>query len=110
VQHTGPEGRSFASGDPSDFFSLDLAAGQVITLYVSEAADAQLDLALYDASQALVDAAFGPAAVESVTAPADGAYFVEVRAVANASMYNLTVGQPTPDAAKYALRLSDEFV
>ena len=110
VQHTGPEGRSFANGDPSDFFSVDLASGQVITLYVSEPAGAELDLALYDASQALVDESLGPAAVESVSAPADGTYFVEVRAVANASMYNLTVGQPAPAAAKYALRLSDEFV
>jgi serine protease len=110
VQHTGPQGRSFANGDPSDFFSVDLASGQVITLYVSESAGVELDLALYDAGQALVDESLGPAAVESVSAPADGTYFVEVRAVANASMYNLTVGQPAPAAAKYALRLSDEFV
>ena len=107
---TGPQGRSFANGDPSDFFSIDLAAGQVITLYVSEATGAQLDLTLYDANQALIDASLGPAAVESVTAPADGTYFVEVRAVGGASMYNLTIGQPAPAAAKNALRLSDEFV
>lgn len=78
---TGPQGRSFANGDPSDFFSVDLAAGQVITLYISEATGAQFDLALYDANQALIDASLGPAAVESVTAPADGTYFAEVRAV-----------------------------
>ena len=108
---TGPQGRSFANGDPTDFFSVDLAAGQVITLYIiSEATGAQFDLALYDANQALIDASLGPAAVESVTAPADGTYFVEVRAVGGASMYNLTVGQPAPAAAKNALRLSDEFV
>jgi serine protease len=110
LPETGPEGRSFASGDPSDFFSLDLAAGQVITLYVSEATGVQLDLVLYDANQTLIDASLGPAAVESVTAPADGSYFVEVQAVGGASLYNLTVGQPAPAAAKYALRLSDEFV
>jgi serine protease len=110
VLKTGPQGRSFTNGDPADFFSVDLAAGQVITLYVSGATGADLDLALYDANQALVDASIGPAAVESVSAPADGTYFVEVRAVENASMYNLTVGQPAPAAAKNALRLSDEFV
>ena len=110
LPETGPEGRSFANGDPSDFFSLDLAAGQVITLYVSEATGAQLDLVLYDANQAIVDASLGPADVLSVTAPANGTYFVEVQAVGGASLYNLTVGQPAPAAAKYALRLSDEFV
>lgn len=110
LPQTGTEGRSFTNGDPADFFSVDLAAGQAITLYVSEAGIAHLDLALYDANQVLVDESLGPAAVESVSAPADGTYFVEVRAVEDASMYNLTVGQPAPAAAKYALRLGDEFV
>jgi len=110
LMQTGPQGRSFTNGDPTDFFSVDLAAGQVITLYVSETTGAQLDLALYDANQALVDMSLGPAAVESVTAPADGNYLVEVKSVGGASMYNLTVGQPAPALAKNAPQLSDEFV
>jgi serine protease len=110
LPQTGSPGRSSPNGDPTDFFSVDLAAGQVITLYISDATIAQLDLALYDANEALVDESLGPAAVESVAAPADGTYFVEVRAVVDASMYNLTAGQPAPAAAEYALRLSDEFV
>ena len=110
LPQTGPPGRSLTNGDPLDFFSVDLAAGQAITLYVSEATGVHLDLALYDANQALVDESLGPAAVELVAAPTDGTYFVEVRAVEKASTYNLTVGQPAPAAANYALRLSDEFV
>jgi serine protease len=110
LAQTGSPGRSFANGDPADVFSVDLAAGQAINLFTGEPAGAELDLSLYDASQTLVDASLGPAAVKSVTAPAAGAYFVEVRAVAGASMYNLTVGQPAPAAARDALQLSDEFV
>ncbi|MCK7504175.1 MAG: hypothetical protein MZV70_08785 [Desulfobacterales bacterium] len=45
-----------------------------------------------------------------MTAPADGTYFVEVRAAGGASMYNLTIGQTGTGGGYKCPRLSDEFV
>lgn len=106
----GFDGRSFTAGDVVDFFRVELAAGQIIALYVGGYPEGQLDLTLYNSSQVVVDEALGPAEVLALTAPADGTYYVEVRPSANASLYNLTVGQPAPATAKYGLRLSDDFV
>lgn len=110
LPQTGFAGRSSTNGDPSDFFAVDLSTGQAITLYISDSSEADLDLVLYDANQTIVDAAVGPAAVKSLTAAVDGTYFVEVRAAAGASIYNLTIGRPAPAAAANVPRLSDEFV
>jgi serine protease len=106
---TGHEGRSFASGDLFDFFVADLTEGQTIALFVAEQG-ADLDLVLYDDNHTMVDTAVGPAAVESLTVPADGRYFIEVSAVESASNYNLTVGITSASAVKGCLRLSDDFV
>lgn len=110
LPQTGFAGRSSTNGDPSDFYSVDLSAGQAITLYISDASEADLDLVLYDASQTLVEGAIGPAAVKSLTAAVAGTYFVEVRAATGASIYNLTIGRPAPAGAANVPRLSDEFV
>ena len=108
---TGPAGRSKISGDGSDFFRVNLIAGQIITLFI--AADpslVDLDLYLYDDLETQIDAAMGTGSQESLVAPADGDYFIEVRAVASATNYNLTIGQSTSAALAETLRLSDEFV
>jgi hypothetical protein len=108
---TGPAGRSKISGDGSDFFRVNLIAGQIIALFI--AADpslVDLDLYLYDDLETQIDAAMGAGSQESLVAPADGDYFIEVRALASASNYNLTIGQSTATALTETLRLSDEFV
>jgi serine protease len=105
----GYEGRSFASGDPSDFFVADLTRGQTIELFVAEQG-ADLDLVLYDDNQVEVDETVGPSAVESLIVPGDGRYFIEVRSVDSASNYNLTIGITSLSTADRCLRLSDEFV
>ena len=108
---TGPDGRSKGSGDESDFFRVSLIAGQSITLFIaSNPTLVDLDLYLYDDLETQVDAAMGTGSPESLVAPADGDYFIEVRAVASASNYNLTVGQSTSAALTETLRLSAEFV
>ena len=108
---TGPAGRSQLSGDGSDFFRVSLIANQVITLFIAEnPTPVDLDLYLYDALETQIDAAMGTGSQESLVAPADGDYFIEVRAMASASNYNLTIGQSTPAALGPTLRLSDEFV
>ncbi len=110
LPNTGSAGRSFTSGDVADFYRVDLAAGQTVALYIGEFSSAQLDLALFDGNQVIVDEAVGPAEALSVSSPADGSYYVRVQASSGASNYNMTVGQPAPAAARFALRLSDEFV
>jgi serine protease len=108
---TGPAGRSQISGDGSDFFRVNLIAGQIITLFI--AANPTLvdhDFYLYDDLETQIDAAMGTGSRESLVAPADGDYFIEVRAVASASNYNLTIGQSTSAALTETLRLSDKFV
>jgi serine protease len=108
---TGPDGRSKSSGDGSDFFRVSLIAGQTITLFIAaNPSQVDLDLYLYDDLETQIDAAMGPGGLESLVAPADGDYFIEVRAMASASNYNLTIGQSTYSAMTETLRLSDEFV
>ncbi len=108
---TGPSGRSQTSGDGSDFFRVSLIAGQIITLFIAANPTlVDLDLYLYDDLETRVDAAMGTGSQESLVAPTDGDYFIEVRALASASNYNLTIGQSTSTALTETLRLSDEFV
>jgi serine protease len=108
---TGPSGRSQISGDGSDFFRVSLIAGQIISLFIAANPTlVDLDLYLYDDLETRIDAAMGPGSQESLVAPADGLYFIEVRAVASASNYNLTIGHSTSGALTETLRLSDEFV
>ena len=109
--NTGASGRSRFSGDESDFFRLSLTAGQSIVLFIaSSPAEVDLDLFLYDDLRTQIDAAMGTGSQESLITPADGEYFIEVRAVDSASNYNLSIGQITPAGMADALRLSDEFV
>ena len=108
---TGPSGRSQISGDGSDFFRVSLISGQIISLFIAANPTlVDLDLYLYDDLETQIDAAMGPGSQESLVAPADGDYFIEVRALASASNYNLTIGQSTSTALTETLRLSDEFV
>ncbi len=111
VAGTGSSGRSQISGDGSDFFRVGLIADQIITLFIAaNPALVDLDLYLYDDLETQIDAAMGTGSQESLVAPADGDYFIEVRAIASASNYNLTIGQSTSAALTHTLRLSDEFV
>lgn len=108
---TGPSGRSQTGGDQSDFFRVSLIGGQSITLFIaSDPTQVDLDLYLYDDSENSIDAAMGTGSQESLVAPDDGNYFIEVRAIVSASNYNLTIGQSTTADLKETLRLSDEFV
>lgn len=111
VAGAGPSGRSQTSGDGSDFFRVSLIADQIIMLFIAEnPALVDLDLYLYDDLEAPIDAAMGTGNQESLIVPADGDYFIEVRALTSASNYNLTIGQSTPVDLTETLRLSDDFV
>lgn len=112
---TGAEGASYSSGDESDFFKLDLLAGQTITLNIADHARGDLDLYLYrdDGSVDVNnpdDASLGVGKTELLTVPANGGYIVEVYALWGYSNYNLVVGQEVVAGAGPSLSLDSEFV
>lgn len=113
VAGAGPQGRSFATGDPVDDFRVGLLAGQTITLRIAsnDGAD-DLDLYLIDENENIVDASVDNVArVESVIVPPDGAgeYFVRVHAFSGASNYLLNIG-PAFEESQATMRLSDDFI
>lgn len=109
---SGPPGRSFTAGDVSDFFVVELLAGQQVALFQGTApilGSPDLDLLLHDAGRNLVDASMGTGSSESLTVPASGLYYIQVLATEGASNYVLTVGQSLAVSGNGA-RLSDDFL
>jgi len=108
----GPAGRLQAGGDPRDRFRVDLTGNENIMLAIGEPGSADLDLALYDANEVLIDASMGSGASEALQVTVPGVYFVEVNLFDDgASTYVLTIGQtPVTTAGERPARLSDEFV
>ncbi|TCO75407.1 serine protease [Chromatocurvus halotolerans] len=110
---SGTEGRSLVAGDVEDFYRVNLFQDQSITLLVANAASADADLYLYDASGNLVDFSIDTAELESVSVPADGVYFVNVSLFAGATLYNLAIGSGVPvlpAAQRYANVLPDQAI
>lgn len=97
----GAGGRSFASGDEDDYFEVQCNAGDLITLLIgqSDTATHDLDLYLYDDNGAEVEASVGTGKLETVTAPADGTFYIRATAFNGASNYILTLGAAGSSAA-----------
>jgi serine protease len=112
VAGTGISGRSELSGDKYDYYRATLAVNQAINLYMGADPNvADLDMHLFDDTQTLVDSSAGISEFETLTIPASGIYYIVVEAYADASTYNLTIGQSTTTSiAKRSPRLSDDFV
>jgi len=92
----GAAGRSFSSGDPFDYYSVSLAAGQTVRLFMSgNGTTDDLDLALIDSNGTQVAFSDTKTPAEAVTAPASGQYLIEVSAFSGASNYVLSIGQAT---------------
>ncbi len=109
----GPSGRSFTSGDEDDYFKATLTRGTNITLYTAEySANDDLSLYLYASNDTStpVDASLTVGAIDSLTVPSDGTYYIRVSATEGASIYVLILGQSGSASAQYPLRLSDDFV
>lgn len=105
----GEDGNSFAEGDLYDTYRVTLLAGQSVLLLIGNRSEADLDLWLYSSSGEVVDSSLSYSSNESVVAPADGEYFVEVEAWSGFSNYNLAIGleQSLPSNG---FRLSDAFI
>jgi serine protease len=92
----GAAGRSFSFGDPFDYYSVSLAAGQTVRLFMSgDGTTNDLDLALIDSNGTQVAFSDTNTPAEAVTAPASGQYLIEVSAFAGAANYVLSIGQAT---------------
>jgi serine protease len=108
---SGEAGTSFTPGDLDDYYKVDLLAGQLITLVIADNTDINdLDLFLYDSSEALIDASLGLSEFEQLTAPASGTYYIAVSAFSGASNYRLTVGIGDLPVNGERLLLSSNFV
>jgi serine protease len=105
---TGAEGRSKVSGDLNDFYRVELLAGQVITMLVSDFETADADLALYDSTGTVVDASFETGPIESLTVAADGTYFVSPTVFTGATNYVLIIGN-APVTSAGGMRLSSDI-
>ncbi|MDF1551805.1 MAG: S8 family serine peptidase [Deferrisomatales bacterium] len=109
----GPNGRSWALGDVSDYYRVSLIAGQTIGLRIASPDQADLDLYLYDGSGTVVDASLGTGKDESLVVGASGDYFVEVYVYEvdpGASGYVLAVGLTPASTVPRSSRLSDAMV
>ena len=85
----GPSGNLFSDGD-EDYFRVSLSAGEKILMTIAES-DADLDIELYDASQALVDDSLGTGNTEMLTAPSGGDFYIRVFPFSGASNYVLSL-------------------
>ena len=113
----GEFGATFADGDVSDFYRVDLVEGQRVGLSIADSGD--LDLYLFPASCAdgacarndcsfhgndlppgAVAGSAGSAERESLTAPDDGRYFVQACAFSGASNYVMSIGRAAATVAR----------
>ena len=107
---TGAPGRSQVPGDQDDYFAVELLAGQVITMLVSDFEIADCDLYLFDANGNFIDASVGIGEIESLVVPADGMYLVNPYAFQGASNYLLIIGNVNIVGAAGGPTVSSSFV
>lgn len=105
----GSDGNSFDDGDLHDSYRITLLEGQSVLLLIGSRIDADLDLWLYSLDGEVVDSSLSASSNESVVAPADGEYVVDVEAWSGFSNYNLAVGLHETLASN-GYRLSDPIV
>ena len=106
--------RFSAQSDPTDYFKVQLAPGQVISLTVASNT-ADLDLYLLNTSGTVVNASVGGVGVnETLTVPTTTTtvqdYFIEVRAVSGLSGYILKVGLTGLSVKDNGYQLTSAFV
>ncbi len=108
---SGSTGRSYNSGDISDFYLVTLAAEQVISLEFSTASRADLDLFVYYSNGELYDSSEGLfSSTETIQVTDAGDYYIEVLAYSGAANYQLSIGQSVYNPGAEELHLSDDFV
>ncbi len=110
---TGESGRSQISGDPDDYYRVELLAGQVITMLVADfqTGSNDLDLYLYDSTgQTVIDFSVATGEIESVSVPANGEYLINPFAFSGASNYVLVIGDPVITGSSGNLDAANDFI
>lgn len=112
VAAPGTVSRFGPAGDELDVYAVELDAGQQIVLEFPDATAADLDLYLANAQAEIIDGSVGTGTTESLSAPADGRYFVVVNAFAGRSNYwlRLEAADTLALESQRGPRLSDDFV
>jgi serine protease len=120
VPGEGPPGRSFATGDVSDFSNTDffdtgeLAGVRLVMPGVDMSRPAQeradADLYAYDSSGNLLDASVGTGQVEAVDLPGGDNYYFEVRAVRGGLNYMLELVRPPATLGMHGRRVNARFL
>ena len=108
----GADGRSFATGDTSDFFVVDLTAGQTITLNTAES-DSNIDLFLYmdqDFDRFIASSTNTTGEVDHIQVDSPGTYFIEVRVVSGASTYTLNIAANAAGSQAASFAVENDFV
>ena len=89
---SGMPGRSFLLGDRVDYFSVNLLAGQTVTLMTADYdVSNDLDLYIYDGNQDFVASSINGAGDEQLTIGSSGKYYLRVNAYRGASNYSLVM-------------------
>jgi serine protease len=112
VAAPGTTSRFGPAADELDTFNVELRAGQEIVLEFPDALAADLDLYLANEQAVIIDGSIGTGTTESLSAPADGRYFVVVQAFSGRSNYwlRLEAADAVAPVSRHGPRLSDDFV
>ncbi|MGD8709089.1 MAG: S8 family serine peptidase, partial [Ectothiorhodospiraceae bacterium] len=109
-------GARFAErADPDDYYRIALAQGHGVNLVIADSTAADLDLFLLNPDGSPAASSMGSTATESVSAPADGDYIVQVHAntvtgSSGSSNYFLSLGQGVQALQQQVMRMEDDFV
>lgn len=114
VAGSGNSGRTRVSGDVSDFYAVNLQAGQLVTLFIANVTQrgVDLDLHLYNSNGQIIDGSINTGLNESLLIRSGGPHVLEVRAEQGSSNYVLSLSQNvsgSSDASERGSRLSDDF-
>ncbi|MEJ2620526.1 MAG: S8 family serine peptidase [Candidatus Thiodiazotropha sp.] len=115
VAGTGAAGNLRASGDPDDYYLVDLTSGQTLVLNIGDIDVGGVDLDLYlfsvnDLSNP-VASSIGTSKFETIVVPSDGQYYAVVHAYSGASNYLLSIGLTASSVLPQpGLSINDDFV
>jgi serine protease len=98
----GEPGRTQTAGDVDDYFRVELLAGQNVTMLVADFESADADLYLYDPAGNVVDFSVETGELETLVAPTDGAFIVNVTAFSGATNYILAIGNQDSAGAAFS--------
>jgi serine protease len=113
---SGAVGRSYGSGDVDDYYNVSLAAGDTISLYISDYESSSQDtvdlgLEVRNAADEIVAYSTGTGNSRSISKISfSGTYYVHVQALSGASNYILTIGNQQIASSSDSFSTETEFV